>query len=361
MESEKVKTENHLEIGSVETQYVLVIALVVILVIAYFRSWCLFVDRLISPIFFWLTKLSSPSGQNVSILKKCPSLQSLGKKALKELSLPKLSIPEISDELLLQIIIGLVTIVVVVTISEIVYRILESTKRGPEKSEQRPKTPQGGIFGGLGRKKKVPITDLELSVAHPRLLSKRFSSTFRVVIYPPPKQEEAYQGLLRNIQSPKIERVEKTELKAGFAVVIKLFSHDIEFSEEVVKILEAKINEASFTGKPKDNCYPGEHKVRLSIRNKESGHEYLSDTFQVKVVDFAFDHISRPFLSKLISSILGTIAAITYILTFLGQMDATFGFASGTAATAVAGFVFGRFLTMYQRPNAMGSVSSKYP
>ena len=68
----------------------------------------------------------------------------------------------------------------------------------------------------------------------------------------------------------------------------------------------------------------------------------------MRVVDYAFDHISRPFLSKVISVFLGLAAVVTYFLTSLEQIDKTFGYAAGTAAVTTAGFIYARYLVLYQ-------------
>lgn len=189
-----------------------------------------------------------------------------------------------------------------------------------------------------------------LSVAYPKFLSKRFSSPFRVIIYPPTKQEELDKLLNQSSGKTSVSSYpEILKFKVDTYVVVDLSSQEIEFTKSVTKKLLHGVNIMEFTGKPKDNCYPGMHWVKLSIIDKETSHEYLSHLFEVKVVDFAFDHVSRPFLSGLLSSFLGLGSLITYILTLLGKVDQVFGLTSGTAAAFVATIIYGRLFDLYRR------------
>ena len=187
------------------------------------------------------------------------------------------------------------------------------------------------------------------SIAHPKLISKRFDSPFIVQLY--------FEELANNVKA-KIkeiagesytERIYDTELKFGQVIKIKLFSSDITFSEPIVKRLDSSLNSMTFLGKPTDACQSGNHKIILSILNGETGIEYQSEIFSVKVVDFAFDHISRPLLSKISTVVLGIGSLAMFILTFLEQIDKTIGLTSGTAAGVLAVAVYASFYDLYQR------------
>ena len=146
------------------------------------------------------------------------------------------------------------------------------------------------------------------------------------------------------------EYVSNTNLTQGNKVIIKLESPDIEFSpEKVSKFLEEKVNTISFSGKPKDACQPGYHIIIVSISDQSTGQEYLSRSFQVKVVDFAFDHVSRPVISTMTSTVLAISSVTTFILTLLGKIDQTLGLASGATAAAVGTIIYSRFLMFFRR------------
>lgn len=200
------------------------------------------------------------------------------------------------------------------------------------------------------KKKSKGENNFRLSVAYPRFLSKRYSSPFKVVIYPPTEQGEL--GKLLNQDSGKTNVSSSTEtlkFKVGVSIVIELSSQEIEFTKSVTKKLLKGVNIIEFIGKPKDGCYSGKHWVKLSLIDKETNHEYLSHLFEVKVVDFAFDHVSRPFLSGLVSLVLGLGSFVTYALTLLGKVDQVFGLTSGTAAALIATVIYGRLFDLYRR------------
>jgi len=145
--------------------------------------------------------------------------------------------------------------------------------------------------------------------------------------------------------------LQTNDLLTGRLVEVSLFSPDIEFSASVSLRLDMScINKAAFTAKPKDTCYPGKHTVKISVRDKDNGSEIISHTFFVDVVDFAFDHVSRPLLSKASSVVLGSTSLLTYVLTTLHQIDTVLGLTSGTVAAILAGMLYTQFHYLYKRP-----------
>jgi len=210
-----------------------------------------------------------------------------------------------------------------------------------------------GMFGG---QKNIQYNDqsfdeFKLSISHPKLLSKRFSSSFIVKIYPSIQRNKVIMDYKQHVSDWEKNYNElryDTNLMAGIKIRISLSSEDIQFSEEIIKDLKYEINSVSFTAKPKDSCSPGIHYVRLSLKDNETKQEYKSFTFQVKVVDFAFDHVSKPLLSNLLSIGLGVSSFITFILTFLGQIDKSLGLVSGASSGLIASFIYNRFLKQFK-------------
>lgn len=72
--------------------------------------------------------------------------------------------------------------------------------------------------------------------------------------------------------------------------------------------------------------------------------------FRAEIVDYAFDHVSRPLLAKVISAAAGIGSVASFVLTFLGQIDKGFGLASGTAGGLIAALLTGRALRIYRNP-----------
>lgn len=197
------------------------------------------------------------------------------------------------------------------------------------------------------------LEPFNMSISHPRLLSKRYSSPFIVNIFLPDYREEVERKLKNEFGEKELtEHMFESKLVMGLTVNIKLFSPEIKFSSEIVKELKDNLNTTNFVAKPDDACYPGTHTILLSVSDKKTGHEYESRQFSVRVVDYAFDHVSRPFVSTVSSVILGIGSLTTFTLTLLGQIDTTVGVTSGTAAGTLASLIYTRFLALYRRPNA---------
>lgn len=189
----------------------------------------------------------------------------------------------------------------------------------------------------------------QISVAHPKYLAKRFESLFLVQIYFDELTADIKERIKAIIGEDSGEHIYATELKSGQSVKIKLYSPDITFSEPIVKKLNSSNNSMSFLGKPSDICQQGEHKIVLSILDSKTDTEYQSEIFSVKVTDFAFDHVSRPLLSKVSAVVLGIGSFSMFILTFLEQIDKTIGLTSGTAVGVLALTAYGVFYNLYQR------------
>jgi uncharacterized protein YjbI with pentapeptide repeats len=210
----------------------------------------------------------------------------------------------------------------------------------------------GANLRGVGQKQQEAFTKkFRISIAHTKLLSKGYSSLFVVQIYFPEMREKVLRTLKRDFNKHEIvEYIEDSELEKGPVVRLKLFCSGITFSDFVDKKLDNNINSTKFTAKPDDNCRPGIHQVTLAISDAKTKDEYQKISFKVKVTDFAFDHVSRPFLSKTLSFAIGAGSLTVFILTLLGQIDTTLGLASGTVASMIASGIYARFLSSYQQP-----------
>jgi hypothetical protein len=191
-----------------------------------------------------------------------------------------------------------------------------------------------------------------VSLAHPKLLSKRYASAFRVHIYFSGARRKVVQEMEAGFGGQKpVEHTYTSRLKRGEAVQVKLYSPVIDFSDPVIKKLDGNLNLVSFLGKPKEGCYPGNHRAMLVICDPETGYEHWSVDFPVKIVDYAFGRVSRPLLANCMAAVLGLGSLAMYILTLLGQIDATLGLASGTTAVALAGALYARFASLYRSVN----------
>ena len=189
----------------------------------------------------------------------------------------------------------------------------------------------------------------KISIGHPKLISKGIESPFVVQLYFEELSDRTKIKIKEIIGENYKERVYDTELKFGQVVKIKLFSPDINFPEAITKKLDSSINSMTFLGKPLDTCLPREHKVVLSILDNKTDIEYQSETFSVKVSDYAFDHVSRPLLSKISAFVLGIGSFVMFVLALLEQIDKTVGLTSGTAAGVLAVAIYTNVYNLYQR------------
>lgn len=197
---------------------------------------------------------------------------------------------------------------------------------------------------------KLPNERLRISVAFPKLLSKRFEGIFLFQIYTSENRSLAKRNIRAEFENEKIvEQINPSNIQFGQNIKIKLFSPQIDFSDAVVKTVNKDITKVTFLGTPKDTCQPGFHKVLVSIANAETEKELESMTIKVTITDFAFDHISKPLLSQISSVILGLGSITMFVLTLLEQIDKTIGLTSGTAVGILATVIYVNFFNLYQR------------
>lgn len=191
----------------------------------------------------------------------------------------------------------------------------------------------------------------QFSVAHPLAVSKRFDSVFLCQIYVPESRSRALRNIKSEFQKESFdEQTKRSFVKFGQKVTVKLESSDFSFSEPATKIVNDSLIKFAIMGKPNDNSEPGYHSIKASVIDTITGEEldYLI-LKHVRVIDFAFDHISRPLLSRASTVILGIGSFAMFILTFLEQIDKTIGLTSGTAAGVLALGIYVSFYNLYQR------------
>ena len=194
----------------------------------------------------------------------------------------------------------------------------------------------------------------EVSVTHPRRISKGVSSLFQVKIYPPNLRflvEELLKSFHERLQKELKEERGKRGLKAGSVVDIEITSQDIEFSpSKVTKKLEHAVNRLDFNGKPKDCCEIREdYPVILSISDSATGNQLVSMPFVVEVVDYAFDHVPPRNLSYLSLFMTVTVSIAVFLLVGLGQVDVAIGIPGGLFCVTLACIAIFRLVLPYHR------------
>lgn len=191
------------------------------------------------------------------------------------------------------------------------------------------------------------------TIAYPRLLSKRFSTAFFVYLYPEQFLLQTKLAIDKELelQHKKNHDYQKksgeTGLKPGAKVKVLIECPGVLFSAPVAKQVTKEIVKIEFTAKPTDECAVGRHIAKLSIWNL-AGIEVFSMLFEIKVVDYLFDHVSRPVMMNISVIASGLVAGSMYLLTFLEQVDKTIGLTSGTATLLLAFAIYRVFLNLYR-------------
>lgn len=190
-----------------------------------------------------------------------------------------------------------------------------------------------------------------VSLTTPRRLSKGFSGLFLVQVFSPQAKKSTRKRIRTVFGDSDIkETTAESTVLEGQAIDIALSSSALEFSPLVRKVFRGQILHTLFWGAAKDVCRPGSHRGLLSIRETATGHELDSLPFTIEVVDYAFDHVSRPFLGRIASLTAGLGAFASFVLTFFEKIDKGFGLASGTAASGLAIFLMLHVSRLYRSP-----------
>lgn len=224
-----------------------------------------------------------------------------------------------------------------------------------ETSDQRNQVENLPKLGESSKDNKNPEEGLKnkkfrVSLTHPKLLSKRFESTFLFQVYTPDNRSQVTRNIKAEFHEEVInEHTKQSMIMFGQRIKVKLFSPVFDFPESVTKLIDNPVNKITFLGIPKDDCEPGHHKVLISISDAKTDQEFESFTISLRVVDFAFDHVSRPILSRISAIVLGVGSFAMFILTSLEQIDKTIGLTSGTAAGVLALGIYASFYNLYQR------------
>ena len=180
-----------------------------------------------------------------------------------------------------------------------------------------------------------------VSFAWPRLLSKGRSALFVFHIYP----DEAAERAARQIQN-FVKEYDLTEIRAesahfiGEQISVEPKCPVICFmpNEATLKI-EPRICKIHFTGIALESCVPQKHVGILHIKNAKTGDNLESLDFRIEIVDYAFDHVSRPLISWVSSGTLALAATASFTLTFLQEIDKTFGMTAGTGAAGLTAII----------------------
>lgn len=262
----------------------------------------------------------------------------------------------------LTIILGVILGFILIIITIIINRKLS---RKPNKREKNVQPELSGPPKNIGlprpdkpRVESRPEKRVSASLAYPKLLSKRFSSTFLVHVYPKYLSRQATAAVKRQLVKLKKEpdsyntTRQDTNIQINTLVAVKIECHGIKFTSPITVEVEDKVTELIFLAKPEDTCEVGHQMAKLSICDNKTGQEIFSLPFEIQVVDFVVDHISRPLILKLAAGISGLGGVVMYAMTLFEQVDKTTGLTSGTAFSVAAIAAYLLFNNLFQRLNS---------
>lgn len=207
------------------------------------------------------------------------------------------------------------------------------------------------------QKKRPPIY---ASLAHPKVLSKRFVSSFLVYIHPKNFSPLVERKINHELAQIKKERGQyqtsrhATNVELDTKVTVSIHCPGLEFSAPVTVIVSESPSQVVFVVKPQDTCEVGKHLAKLAIVEHGTDVELFELVFEIRVVDFVIDHISRPLVLKGVAFLSGLGGLVMYLLTFFGKVDSTFGLTSGTAIGAFGLAVYWQFIHWFQRAQSPG-------
>lgn len=228
--------------------------------------------------------------------------------------------------------------------------VTKGDEKKDNKKDNEPKTSGSESARSTIDDLKKKINRFLLKAAYPDFLSK--GKPFKFLLFIFLKKHEAEVDIKIDKLFPinkHIETATNVEFPVKCKLIIKLFSHNIDFSEQKVISLPKEINEFQFIGQPKDTCKIGKDTILLTISDQTTNEELLSAAFEANIVDYAFDHVSRPVFGYASSIILGLTSLIITVLTTLEQIDKTTGFASGATLLVLTATVLGRNHWVYQK------------
>jgi serine/threonine protein kinase len=212
--------------------------------------------------------------------------------------------------------------------------------------------PGDGKRGGTSSPPDLPAVSnkpepFKVMVGYPKSFSKGLESKVVVALHFDQAQTLTREMLKKDLSEGASDSKgyesfrDKTPILLGEQVQVELFSQAIDFSQPVTMKLSSNVNIARFLAKPHEDCHVGNHLIKIVIKEQITGIERYSGFVQLKVVDYLFGHISRPFVSRCISSAITTGSAAAFALTFVGKIDHALGITAGTTGMLLGATLYG--------------------
>ena len=185
-------------------------------------------------------------------------------------------------------------------------------------------------------------------VGTPRYFARGHSSTIYVDLV-----AELWRARANLFDKLEVAAKRSVDLLGHTKVKLAVECPSVKITPESTTVSVEVDAKTEFLCRPLADCPPGAHDALVLITEAgDSGVQIDTVAFAIKVRDYAFDHVSRPALTKIASAISGLAGASLFVLTFLEKLDKALGLSGGTAALLVMGFFgFSHFMN-YNRHNS---------
>jgi hypothetical protein len=195
-----------------------------------------------------------------------------------------------------------------------------------------------------------PSISFKISLAYPRAFAVGFASTVLVQVYRPTRRDYAVSRMQSTFDETAYdERIADSELPIGNTVRLVLSSPDVDFGEAKRKVISKHGVEGVFWAKPRDTATPGLHTGVLSITDVDGEIEYESLPFQIRIVDYAFDHVSRPRFGQVTSACLAVLAVGALGFVLVTRTYEVIGSVTSALVAVLAGVIAARTNALFSR------------
>jgi hypothetical protein len=194
------------------------------------------------------------------------------------------------------------------------------------------------------------LARFRVSLNYPKVICAGFSSKFLVQIYPSRRRQIAVARAERVFDGTEsVQVTDDVLLQVRMKIVVKLSCPAMKFEEPVHLAVAREGVRTTFLGQPTEGAAPGRHDAVLNIRDAARDYEILSIPFSIDIVDYAFDHVSRPVLGRISGIAVGALSLGIIITALVTQTGEVITAAGGAAGGALSAFIFARLNSQYQR------------
>jgi hypothetical protein len=184
-----------------------------------------------------------------------------------------------------------------------------------------------------------------------------YSSRFLIQIYLPRRRSEAVQraadvfGGIDSVEAP--ERPADAMLRHQSQVLLELSSPAMEFAapNPVRKVVSKAGAETVVLGCPKEGIRPGLHDGKLRVYDPDTEQEHLAFAFEMNIVDYSFDHVSRPLVLRAVAVAVGLATLFVVGFGLVTQIGLVVEIVVGALGTVLTVAIIAWMNRQFRQPN----------